>query len=128
MFLPSDRMPSKHYFKLSKYSIYQEIKKKHLVAVSLNDDNIHQNKFLLEAKRNFITRELERLAFTGDTSTVLSIELGNQSTFGDFAWLLNEARIYQFKRYALADDHFFFLTTPYRFIGKPVPAVKVMDL
>jgi hypothetical protein len=110
--LPSDQKPSKDNPRYTKYDVYAAIKKKKIVRVTLwnaSEGGIFYN--TIDEKLDFIRREMERLQFTNDTFSVLKVELGDQNSYGDFVWLINEAIKYDIKRWAFTDDAFFFLPT-----------------
>ena len=101
VWLPYDRDPTKgrtHRARFTKQLVYQNMKGKRLVEVDLDDYE------LVEEKKRFIIREFQRMQFTGDTLSVLKIDIGCQNTFGQFIWILNLARIYHVRRYAFVDD------------------------
>ncbi len=78
---------------------------------------------LLSWKFDFISRELDRIEFTGDTNAVLRVRFGDSNTYGQFAWALNQAKTYGLRRYAFFDDDFYFLANP-----APVRNYETMDL
>jgi hypothetical protein len=110
--LPSDQKPSQGNSHFTKYDVYAAIKKKKIIRVTLWDTEyggIFYN--TTDAKLDFIHREMERLQFTHDTFSVLKVELGDQNSYGDFVWLINEAIKYDINRWAFTDDAFYFLPT-----------------
>ncbi len=109
MRLPSDKKPDSGMITFSRYSVYDAIANKKLIQVSMYDED-DQNR--IAAKLDFARREMERLEFTNDTTTVLKVELGNNNSFGDFVWLQNQALILDIKRYAFTDDAYFFFPNP----------------
>jgi len=103
--------------------VYEAIKNKKIISIDLNDA-FNESEMHLEARKfNFITAEMERLQFTNDTTAVLRVQFGDWCTYGDFIWVLNYALVYDFKRYALVDNVFYFFPSP-RFI----PHIETIDL
>jgi len=49
------------------------------------------------------------MQFLYDTSVVLKIKIGDSNTYGQFIWLVNQAKIYQVKRYTFFDSAFYLL-------------------
>ena len=84
------------------------MKGKKLVEIDLDD---HE---LLDEKKRFIVREFQRMQFTGDTTSVLKIDLGRSNSFGEFMWILGLAQTYHVKRYAFTDDSFIFFANPFK--------------
>jgi hypothetical protein len=56
---------------------------------------------------DFINCEIQRLAYTRDTSVALQINLRGNSTYGEFVWLVNQMIINDIKRYAMAGNSFY---------------------
>ena len=112
--LPSDERSTAglvDYF--SKYSLYKEIKNKKIIEVNVTDFFITENeRYIHYAKFNFIHCEMIRLQFTSDTSTVFKIELGDENTYGEFVWIINQCMLYDYKRYAFADNNFYLFPNP----------------
>lgn len=84
--------------KFSKWYVYQTLKHKKIVAVDLRDpaQEIEEfERFRAIKKLDFISNEIARRQFTHDTSSVFKIELGRESTYGDFVWVLNLTRLYR---------------------------------
>lgn len=111
--LPSDRKSdSKSIIRYSRDYFYKSIKTKKIIQINLNKEYLPQEMYLFNAKLNFISREIEKLEFTNDTSAIIKIKLGAANTYGHFLWLLNQASIYRLKRYALVDDCFYLFANP----------------
>ncbi|MES1250322.1 MAG: hypothetical protein ABUL46_06530 [Chitinophaga rupis] len=98
--------------RFSKANFYHSIRKKKVTRVDLDEEYSPRDARLVDSKFKFITREVERLAFTHDTTEVLKIEFDSTSTYGNFVWVLNQALIYRYKRYVYVDDSFYFLANP----------------
>lgn len=108
-FLPSDRKTSEEYsLAYSKYVIYDGIRNKKIIYVNIDDSE----RGLRNAKKDFIITEIKRLQFTYDTACVLKIGFGKSTTYGDFVWVINQAIIYGFKKYAFVDDCFYLFPNP----------------
>ena len=103
--------------------VYEALKNKKIITIDLNDA-FNESEMHIEARKlDFITAEMERLQFTNDTTAVLRVQFGDWCTYGDFIWVLNHALVYDFKRYALVDNVFYFFPSP-RFI----PHIETIDL
>jgi len=110
MFLPSDDT-SNGLLKFSKYSVLDAIKGKKLVTIYLIDKRPYYGDFRDEeyiAKLNFVAKEMERLQFTNDTSTVLKVVFDEDFEYGHFVHLINLTLIYNVKRWAFLDNSFYF--------------------
>jgi hypothetical protein len=118
MLLPNDNT-NNHPF--SKYAIYKAIKFKKVTTVHLWDLVWPFEDYNLNAKMDFITREIERLQFTNDTNSVLKIEFGEENTYGDYVWIVNQALIYRVKRYAYADNSLYFFANDPPVRAEPLP-------
>jgi len=115
LFLPSDEKPKDGNIKFSKYGVYDLVKKKKLTTIYLDeyigfDDS--QELYLSNTKLSFIQREIERLEFTNDTSSVLKVEFDKQATYGQFIWLMNQTMLYHVRRFALVDNEFYLFANP----------------
>jgi hypothetical protein len=66
------------------------------------DDYVNNKKML------FIQNEMEQLQFTHDTTRFLKVDLNEENTYGEFVWLINQATILHYKRYAFFDNSFYF--------------------
>jgi hypothetical protein len=93
----------------SKYYFYRSIKEKKIIQIDISQEYPPEELYLFNAKLRFISKELERLQFTNDTSTVLKIKFGEANTYGHFIWVLNQALIYRLKRYVFVDNNFYLL-------------------
>src|SRR5687768_11995492 len=82
---------------------------KKLTTIVLDADYLAASgKYSANSKLEFIRREMQRLAFTRDTSVALRIDLRRNSTYGEFVWLINQAKVNDIRRYALAGNSFYF--------------------
>jgi len=118
----------KKQYGFSRYAVYAHLKKKKIVQVDLWDMTLPYELNMQQAKRSFIVRELERLQFTHDTSSVLKVTLGSNNTYGDFIWLLNLAVAYGFKRYVFMDDAFYYLPNARPEPPPPADSIHRIDL
>lgn len=75
----------------------------------MDDPAPSRNRDLYARKLNFISQEIGRMEFLHDTSVVLKIKFGDSNTYGQFIWLVNQAKIYQVKRYTFFDAAFYIL-------------------
>ena len=101
--------PDTSLYRFSKFSFLKATKNKKLLCVDLSDPAPSRNKDIFARKLNFISQEIERMQFFYDTSVVLKIKFGDSNTYGQFVWLINQAKFYQVKRYAFFDAAFFLL-------------------
>lgn len=76
--------------------------------------------YIYQRNKRFIQNEIERLQFTHDTSRVLKIQLTDDNTYGDFVWLVNQAMLYKYKRFAHVNDAFYFFPNPPLNYHKPI--------
>ena len=102
--------------RFNKWYIYHALRHKKIVSVDLNDPNYGEEdklyRFRQLKKLDFISNEIARRQFTHDTGSVLKVQLGEKCTYGDFVWVLNQAKVYDMKRYAFVDDAYFLFTNP----------------
>jgi hypothetical protein len=99
----------------SKWYLYQSLKLKKIVSVDLNDDRRDGNelgRFRQLKKLDFISNEIARRQFTHDTTSILKVQLGDDCTYGDFFWVLNQAKVYDVRRFAFVDDAYFLFSNP----------------
>lgn len=107
--LPYDK-PDPYFARASEQSLLYAIKDKKIETIYFNYiSNSSPSKGLLHTKKRFIHHEIERLQFTNDTAVVLKIQLDEHNTYGDFVWLVNEANIYEYRRYAWIGNTFYML-------------------
>ncbi len=125
VFIPKDENTKLGASTFSNYMVRNMAKKKKMISVSFDDFVEFGNDwdgYVQDTKMSFIQHEIERLQFTNDTSSVLKIEFNDGSTYGQFAWLLNQAMLYDVKRFALVDNEF------YLFANEPPVHYQSLDL
>lgn len=116
IFLPYDNISdNKWTYYFSKQNFYKSISKRKVTEVDLFEDDLTLRNYVLQEKFNFIERELERISFTGDTTTVLKINLSDSNTIGDFVWPVNQTLLYNIRRWMIADNSFYFVNIKYPF-------------
>jgi hypothetical protein len=93
----------------SKYTVLRSIQGKKVNAVDLNEEVPSYDPSRYQEKQGFIQREIGRMEFTHDSTTVLKVHFGDHNSYGDFVWLLDQAVKYRCRRYAWFDDDFYFL-------------------
>jgi len=99
--------------RFSEEGFFRLIKNKKKVTVDVNDDEWDdRSKYAHDRKLHFVTQEIERMQFTGDTSMVLEVRLGYNNTYGDFVRMIERARLYDVRRYAYIDDCLYFVPDP----------------
>jgi hypothetical protein len=94
--------------RFSKQTVYQAISKKKVVQLDLSEDEYGRG-LLLKRKFEFILRELDRMNFTSDTTTVLKVNIDDNNTYGDVIWLVNQTLVYDIRRWAIVDNSFYFI-------------------
>jgi hypothetical protein len=103
-FLPND-VKSGLSYRFSKYHVWERAKKKKQATVDFwYADSSDLSVYRKEAKIDFIRKQIAGLSFAHDTNSVLKIELGDGSSYGDFVRILNQLMVYDVKRYALTDN------------------------
>jgi hypothetical protein len=121
LFVPSDERPVDGNIKFTKYFVYETIKKKKVERIRFGSEYYEfpmMNQYgdntstVKSVKQDFIRQEMLRMQLLHDTNTVLKIELGEESTYGDFVWIINQAVIFDFKRYAYTDNAVYLFSTP----------------
>jgi hypothetical protein len=60
----------------------------------------------------FFLNELARLQFTHDTSRVLKVHFNEENDYGDYVWVLNNLRIFNFRRYMYIDNDLYIVANP----------------
>jgi len=58
--------------------------------------------------RSLVLSEIENIHSGNDTNVVLKVHMGKDCSYGNFIWTLNQALIFDFKRYALIDNELYF--------------------
>jgi len=108
-------------------AVYREISHKKLVTLHVNDMVWNeQSAYIFEQKFNFIARQIESLQFTNDTASVLKISFGSTNRFSNLVWVLNQAVIYDCRRYAImGNDLYLFPNAPVqpRYASIDLPAL-----
>src|SRR5579859_2067283 len=69
LFIPADRKCDDQFISFSKGCFYKSIKDKKIIRVDLNEPSALEQPYLFQHKLDFISREIERLQFTNDTSS-----------------------------------------------------------
>lgn len=113
--LPYDdsHLKEKNIYRATTSAILKEVETKkvetiYLEELMLLDNSINTSTNLKDDKLKFISNEIQRLQFTSDSAKVLKVVLGDNSSYGDFIWLCNQAVKYQYRRYAIVNDSFYF--------------------
>lgn len=116
LFLPSsneNKNPALRAF--SEKNFFKLIQKKKIISIDLSDKpypEYREEYYSYQRKFEFITHEIETLQFTNDTASLLKVELGEDNTYGEFIWLLNQTKLYQIRRFAVIGNCIYFLTNP----------------
>lgn len=118
IFLPYDQEQLKHRSGQTRFTekwVLQQMKGKKLIEIDLDDDELEfGDTGITHEKKRFIVREFQRMQFTGDTMSILKVDLGRGNSFGDFMWIQKLAQDYHVHRYAFMDDSFIFFANPFR--------------
>jgi hypothetical protein len=118
--IPSENRSPGTIIQWSKADAYSVLNKKKFVTIDLDDhqpwygsdwDEMDIN-YIFRRKLEFFRKELERLQFTNDTSTILKVRLGEDNTYGEFVWVLNHGMLYRIKRYVYLDNCIYFFSNP----------------
>ncbi len=114
LYLPSDDTSTPG-IGLSKYYVYSCLHHKKIIHISLiqeESDSLPLPVYRIESRLRVIQTEMERLQFTHDTNSVIQVDFDKNATYGQFVWVLNQANILDYKRYALVGNSFYFFTNP----------------
>ena len=118
VWLPYDKGPLRYKsgrIRFTKQMIDRDIKGRKLIEIDLDGyESELGNGGILYEKKQFIVREFQKMQFTGDTMSVLKVDLGRENSFGDFMWIQKLAQDYHVHRYAYMDDSFIFFANPFR--------------
>jgi hypothetical protein len=129
IYLPNDNLnpDPPEMIRFSKWYVYQSLKHKKIVTVDLDDDahggSEELYRFRQLKKLDFISNEVARRQFTHDTTSVFKIQFGEDCNYGNFIWVLNQARLYDVKRFVFIDDAYYLFTNP-----PPPPEQPLQDL
>ena len=117
MYLPSEARDRPGMVFYNREGINRRLKGKKIETVELDDlpSRIDPD-YTMYSRSGFVLRELSRLRFTHDTSEVLKVNFGEESTYGQFVWALNNANIFLYKYYFFLDDALYYVPQP-----PPVP-------
>jgi len=95
--------------------VYNKIKNYKITEIDLFDKVYYGNSkdtYLSNKKLQFVQSEMERLQFLHDSTKILKVELGEDNSYGEFVWLINQAALYRFKQYVFIDDDLYFFANP----------------
>jgi hypothetical protein len=124
--LPTNKKDSAGVSRFSEANFFKLIRNKKKVTVDVNDEGWDdRTRYAADRKFNFVTQELERMQFTGDTSKVLEVSLGEKNTYGDYVGLIERAKLYDVHRYAYINDCFYYI--PDRLPGRPPTPALLPD-
>jgi hypothetical protein len=129
MLLPSDKISNDRYvIRYSRDYVLNSIKSKKIIEVNLNKYGPFHETDSLENKFKFISKQLDSLYMSNDTTTVIKVDLGDSSTYGQFVWLVNQTLIRQWKRWAYVDNCFYFLNNKLEPIKRDTSVIKEVYL
>ena len=98
---------------LTEAMVYQEIKHKKLVTLNLNDLVWNdQSAWRFQRKFSFAAQQIESMQFTNDTASVLKISFGQKNKYSDVLWVINQAMVYDLRRYALIGNDLYLFPSP----------------
>ncbi len=113
MILPSEARDRPGMVFYNREGINRRLKGKKIETIELDDLPSRINPdYTMYRKSGFVLRELSRLRFTHDTSEVLKVIFGEESTYGQFVWALNNANIFLYKYYFFLDDALYYMPQP----------------
>jgi hypothetical protein len=92
--------------------IYHKLENKKLVTIDLQSYIWNDTSFSFRDGFSLAVSELQRLQSAHDTSSVLKIPMNSQNSYGDFVWVINEAIIQRWNRYAFIDNSFYLFPEP----------------
>lgn len=67
---------------------------------------------LLKLQQGTVQKKIMQFYELHDTTAVLQITLNSENTYGDFVWVINQAVIDGYRRYAFADNSFYLFAQP----------------
>jgi len=113
MLLPSESGDKPGMVIYNREGINRRLRGKKIETVELDDlpSRISPD-YTMYRKSGFVLRELSRLRFAHDTSEVLKVSFGEESTYGQFVWALNNANIFLYKYYFFLDDALYYMPQP----------------
>jgi len=82
-----------------------------LVNKKIKTIDINEGSWVRQAQnitRSLVLSEIENIHSGNDTNVVLKVHMGTDCSYGNFIWTLNQALIYDFRRYALIDNELYF--------------------
>jgi hypothetical protein len=113
IFIPSDRQDSSKTMSFNREGVARLLEKKKIITIDLDDlPSGTRSEFNIYQRSGLVLSELARLQFTHDTSEVLDVHLDEESTYGQFVWLINNAIVFHFKRFVYLDDDIYFFPNP----------------
>jgi hypothetical protein len=118
IWLPYDNGPQKYKsgrVRFTKQMVDRDIRCKKIIEIDLDGGELLLGDTgLLNKKKQFIEREFQRMQFTGDTMSVLKVDIGRGNSFGDFMWIQKLAQDYHVHRYTYMDDSFIFFASRFQ--------------
>lgn len=114
IFLPADTAPEKtaneSQEKFTKQYVLNRVKDKKLVNIYLAHENIRSDEwddYYHNRNMMYIRDQMDRLAFSCDTTSVVRIKMDESVHYGEFMSVMNMLALYGIRRYALVDDVFY---------------------
>ena len=95
--------------------VQSHLRQKKITRIYLHNERIAEDevyKYQQNEKFNFISKEMQRLGFIGDTTISLQVEFGPRNTYEEWIKLQNLAILFDVRRYAFIDNSFYFFSNP----------------
>jgi hypothetical protein len=107
--------------------LVRQLKGKHITTITINNTIFSEiDHYVFTQKMAYIRSALEKLNFDNDTTEIVQILFTQESTYNDFIWVLNQAILLQFKRYAFLKNSIYFFADE-RFIPEDIK-YEALDL
>ncbi len=113
LFLPTESRDRPGMNVFNRDGINRILKGKKIISVELDDlPSVGEPEVNVYRKSGFVLSEMARLQFTHDTTEVLKISFGGESTYGQFVWAVNNANVFSYRHYFYLDDDLYFQANP----------------
>jgi hypothetical protein len=123
IFIPSERRDAGGLKSFNRQGVMNLLRKKKITTIDLDDlPSRRSPESNVYRRSQLVLSELARLQFTHDTSEVLDVHLYEESTYGQFVWLANNATVFGYHRYVFLDDDFYYFPNP------PPPRYESTDI
>jgi len=97
----------------SRETVLRHLKGKKVVSFWFDDRPSHLYPETNPYRRSvFLLNEMARQQFTRDTGVVLRVSFDARNDYGDVVWMLNNARLFDYRIYAYLDDDLYLFANP----------------